>query len=111
VLAAAAERTTPGAAGGGSTGGGRAVIMGNADFASDQVLQVFGQASGNMSFFLAAVNWTVGNEALVSIPPKPPVTNTITLSPDTGRFVALLSLFALPLLVIIVGGVVWWKRR
>jgi hypothetical protein len=110
VLAAAVERGTPAAASAESSGR-RAVIVSNADFASDQVLQVFGQASGNLSFFLATVNWTVGNEALVSIPPKPPVTNTITLSPETGRFVALLVLFALPLGVLIIGGVVWWKRR
>jgi len=53
----------------------------------------------------------VGNDALVSIPPKPPVTNTIEMTDVERAFVVLFSLFALPVFILIVGTVVWWKRR
>jgi len=107
VLAGAVEASPPGAPGANPTGGQRAVVVGNADFCSDQGFNLF----GNSSFFLAAVNWTVGNEALVSIPPKPPVTNTIMMTDAVRRFVSLFSVFALPFTVLILGGVVWWRRR
>ena len=100
VLAAAVERSA-------EAGNLRAVIISNALFAADPYFQKL----GNASFFQASVNWLVGNDALVSIPPKPPVTNTLTMSGATQRLSIIFSLFALPALVLIAGTVVWWKRR
>ena len=81
--------------------------MGNASFAS---VGAFNQY-GNGSFFLGAVNWVVGNDALVTIPPKQPVTNSITMTAGTRNFAALFSMAVLPLAVLLLGTVVWWKRR
>lgn len=97
VLAAAIERA----------GATRAVVVSNAAFAADQYFSEF----GNSSFLVAAVNWVAGNDALVSIPPKPPITNTIEMDDATRAFVVLFSLFAVPVCVLILGTVVWWKRR
>lgn len=100
VLAAAGERNA-------EAGGARVVVVSNALFATDAYFPLL----GNASFFQACVNWLVGNDALVSIPPKPPVTNTLTMSSSAQRLAILMSLFALPVLVLIAGTVVWWKRR
>jgi hypothetical protein len=85
----------------------RAVVVGNASFAADAA---FHQA-GNGSFFLGAVNWVVGNDALVSIPPKQASVNSITMTDATRNFATLFSLVALPLGVLLLGTAVWWKRR
>ncbi|HEX8238007.1 MAG TPA: GldG family protein [Abditibacteriaceae bacterium] len=96
VLAAAIEK--PGA---------RAVVIGNALFLTDQFVNVL----GNSSFFISSVNWTVGDDQAIAIPPKPPLVNRIEINEQTARFLALLTLLVLPAAVLILGGVVWWKRR
>lgn len=89
------------------TEGMRTVVTANASFITDNVFNRF----ANGPFFLGAVNWAVGNEALVSIPPKEPVTNTIDVTAPTRRFITLFALVVLPVLCLLVGGVVWFKRR
>ncbi|MEO6908488.1 MAG: hypothetical protein ABI210_11415, partial [Abditibacteriaceae bacterium] len=111
VLAAAIERTQSGKLTADPkikvSEGMRAVVVGNASFITDDLFNRF----ANGPFFLGAVNWDVGNDALVSIPPKQPVTNTINLTAPARRFVALFALLVLPILCLLIGGVVWWKRR
>ena len=103
VMAAAVEKNA-GAAG---LGGMRSVVAGNAAFCTDRAFNQF----GNTSFFLSVVNWVAGNDALVSIPPKEPVTNSINMTGAVQRFAVLFSLFTLPVLLLLVGTVIWWKRR
>mgnify|MGYP001126787802 CR=1 FL=1 len=111
TLAAAIERTQSGKLAARPktevTEGMRAVIVSNASFATDDLFDRF----ANGPFFLGAVNWAVGNDALVSIPPKKPVTNTISMTTPTIRFITLFALLVLPILSLLIGGVVWWKRR
>lgn len=112
AVAAAVEKSTAppdvmGAPPATATEGVRAVVVGNASFAADGAFNQY----GNGSFFLGAVNWVVGNDALVTIPPKQPVTNTITMTDATRNFAALFSLVALPLGILLFGTAVWWKRR
>jgi ABC-type uncharacterized transport system involved in gliding motility auxiliary subunit len=96
VLAAAVEKSVA-----------RVVVVGNALFVTDQFIQ----ALGNSSFFISSVNWTVGDDQSVAIPPKPPLVNRIEVNEQTARFLALLTLLVLPAAVLLMGGVVWWKRR
>jgi len=112
VLAAAMEPASaqpemPGAPPPSAPEGARAVVVGNADFIRDGAYELF----SNGPFFLAAVNWTVGNEDLITIPPKPPTTNKIDISDSARLFAILIGLFVLPILTLIFGTVVWWKRR
>jgi hypothetical protein len=85
----------------------RAVVIGNALFVTDQFINVL----GNSSFLISSINWTVGDDESVAIPPKPPLVNRIEINEQTARFLALLTLLVLPAAVLILGGVVWWKRR
>jgi ABC-type uncharacterized transport system involved in gliding motility auxiliary subunit len=96
VLAAAVEKAAA-----------RAVVIGNALFVTDQFFHVL----GNSSFFVSSVNWAVGDDQAVAIPPKPPLINRIEMNEQTARFIALLAVLVLPSAVLIIGGVVWWKRR
>jgi hypothetical protein len=96
VLAAAVEK-----------GSARAVVVANDRFATNDYLAL----GGNQSFLQAAVNWCAGNDALVSIPPKPPVNDTLTMPDATARFVALFSLLVLPFGILALGTFVWWRRR
>jgi hypothetical protein len=109
ALAVASERgagaTTPGAPP--SPSQMRAVVIANPNFAIDSNFAY--AANGN--FLLASLNWLAGNELLVSIPPKPPVTNTIDMTPGVRRFVNIFSLFTLPVIMLILGGLAWWRRR
>ncbi|MDF2439157.1 MAG: gliding motility-associatede transport system auxiliary component [Abditibacteriota bacterium] len=95
VLATALERNA------------RVVVTGSASLATDP----FWILLGNNSFVLSSINWVAGQETLVSIPPKPPVTNTLSMPDNVRRFTAIFSLFALPVTLLLLGGMVWWKRR
>jgi ABC-2 type transport system permease protein len=102
VLAAAVEKAGPS-----DEKAARSVVVGNALFVTEQFFHVL----GNSSFFVSSVNWAVGDDQAVAIPPKPPVVNRVEMNEPTARFIALLSVFVLPAAVLIIGGVVWWKRR
>lgn len=96
VLAAAIER-----------GGSRILVVSSTLLLTEQ----FFSQLGDRSFWLAGVNWTVGNEALVSIPPKTPTANTLDMPAPAARFAAFLSLLIMPVLALLMGAVVWWMRR
>ncbi|HEY8530977.1 MAG TPA: Gldg family protein, partial [Limnochorda sp.] len=84
-----------------------AVVMGNASFVDGQMLGI----QGNQDFFLNALNWLVGEEHLISIRPKVLDTPTVQLTPALIRQVFYGFVVALPLAVLLAGGVVWWRRR
>jgi len=60
---------------------------------------------------LNAVNWLSSDEDLISIRPKPPEDRRITMTRAQLILVRTVSQFVLPLLVVIAGTMVWWKRR
>ncbi len=83
------------------------VVIGDSDFVMNKHLQ-----QGNPDFFMNSVNWLVEDEELISIRPRDQEQATIQpLSGRQLRFVMYTSIFAIPLVLLIVGGVVWWKRR
>ncbi|MHB1414693.1 MAG: GldG family protein [Chloroflexota bacterium] len=85
----------------------RLVVVGDADFAADGVIQM----AGNRDFFVNSVNWLTESENLISIRPKPPEVNTVYLTPQQANLIGLSSVVLLPLLVLVWGGSIWWSRR
>ncbi len=85
----------------------RLVVIGDSDFASNPHLHN-GQ---NSDLFLSAVNWLAAGEDLIAIDRKALVTRRLVLSPEGARFLNLSSIGLLPLLLLIAGGYVWWRRR
>jgi ABC-type uncharacterized transport system involved in gliding motility auxiliary subunit len=86
----------------------RAVIIGDSDFPTNQVLRL---PVGNRDFFMNAVNWLSGSEELASIRPKPPEQRTIFLSTAQRNTIFFSTVILIPLLALLAGGLVWWSRR
>ncbi|HKC10016.1 MAG TPA: GldG family protein [Methylomirabilota bacterium] len=86
----------------------RIVVVGTADFASNQFLG----AQGNRDFFLNVVSWLAEEEDLISIRAKDPKQNPVVLTSGQSRLVLGLPLLVLPGAVLICGiGVILQRRR
>ncbi|HUA97270.1 MAG TPA: GldG family protein [Terracidiphilus sp.] len=102
ILAAAGTYET------GKTGSqGRFVVVGDSTWASNGFINF----NGNADLALNSIDWLSSDEDLISIRPKPPADQRITMTRAQLSWVRLISQFGLPLIVILFGGVVWWKRR
>ncbi len=57
------------------------------------------------------VNWLTSDEDLISIRPKEPEDRRLHVTGNAVRVMFLTSVVFLPLIVIVSGFSVWWKRR
>jgi ABC-type uncharacterized transport system involved in gliding motility auxiliary subunit len=86
---------------------GRLVAIGSSIWASNRFIDF----NGNGDLATNAINWLTSDEDLISIRPKAPEDRRITMTQSQLRTVRIVSQFVLPLIVIIAGILVWWKRR
>jgi|SRR5215469_13399243 len=86
---------------------GRFVIVGGSGWASNGFIDF----NGNGDLALNAVNWLSSDEDLISIRPKPQEDRSITMTRAQFNFVRVTTQFVLPLIVVVAGVAVWWKRR
>jgi ABC-type uncharacterized transport system involved in gliding motility auxiliary subunit len=86
---------------------GRFVVAGSSSWAANRFLGF----NGNGDLALNAVNWLSSDEDLISIRPKQQEDRRITMTRAQLNMVRGTSQFVLPLIVIITGTLVWWKRR
>jgi ABC-type uncharacterized transport system involved in gliding motility auxiliary subunit len=86
---------------------GRFVVVGSSSWAANRFLGF----NGNSDLASNAVNWLASDEDLISIRPKPPEDRRITMTRAQLIVVRSVSQFLLPLIVVIAGTMVWWKRR
>jgi ABC-type uncharacterized transport system involved in gliding motility auxiliary subunit len=91
-----------------STKGPRLVVVGDSDFAGNQLLQA---NFGNSVLLSNSMNWLVDRQQLLSIPPKKTEQVHLSLTQSEIRTVYLLSLFVLPGLGVVLGALVYVKRR
>jgi ABC-type uncharacterized transport system involved in gliding motility auxiliary subunit len=66
---------------------------------------------GNAVLVSNVFNWLVEREALLGIPPKKTESVHLSLSGSELRWVYLMSLVLLPGLGVVLGAVVWMRRR
>jgi ABC-type uncharacterized transport system involved in gliding motility auxiliary subunit len=85
----------------------RLVVIGNSRFATNGNL---GNA-GNANLLLNAIHWLSGEEKLVGIAPKTPEQASLNLTQSQVNRLGLFSMFGLPILSIILGVWVWYRRR
>jgi hypothetical protein len=103
VLGAAIEGIWPG-------GGGkpfRLVVVGDGDFASNSFLPYM--ANGDLA--LAMLRWLVREERTSAVTVRMPVPPLVLLTKSQMQRIFLVIEVLLPLSVVAVGAVVWWRRR
>lgn len=86
----------------------RLAIFGDSDFASNGGINT---PLGNRDLLVNTVNWLAEEESLISIRPKPPTDRSIFLTGNQGNMIFLVTTILMPLAVLLVGGLVWWRRR
>ena len=85
----------------------RLILFGDSDFASNGAIA----SLGNANLFLNSVNWLAEEEELIAIRPRPPQMRQLFLTYAQSRLVGYVSWILLPVVVLAVGGYVWWQRR
>lgn len=85
----------------------RAVIIGDSDFLSNQQLG----HGANLDFILKSLNWLTQNEQLLHISPKNAPDLQLDLSATSASVLGIFFLIVLPLLLLTIGGLVWYRRR
>ena len=65
----------------------------------------------NRDLFMNMVNWLSADVDLISVRPKPPESQHLTMNTAQMRRLLWLGVIGLPLLIIAAGTLVWWERR
>ena len=86
---------------------GRFVVVGSSTWAANRFINF----NGNDDLASNAVNWLSSDEDLISIRPKAPEDRRITMTGRQLAWVRATSQFGLPIVVLVLGVSVWWKRR
>src|SRR5256712_1435533 len=108
VLAVAVEGAWPEASGGqASPSPFRVVVVGDGDYASNS----FFPYMSNSDLVLSMVRWLAREGRAPKVPAGVPMTPFILLTGQQMKRISLVLEVLLPLGVIAVGAVVWWRRR
>jgi ABC-type uncharacterized transport system involved in gliding motility auxiliary subunit len=84
----------------------RVVVFGDSDFVSNAAL-----TGGNADFFMSALNWLLERPELMAIAPKSVEQNRLDLTHVQLRTLHWIVIVILPLLVALIGALVWLRRR
>ncbi len=85
----------------------RLVVFGSSQFANNQ----YSRFGGNLDFLLNAVSWTLEDESMISIRGKEDEAGKIELSQNEGTLIFWLSVILIPLMIAILGIVIWVRRK
>lgn len=86
---------------------GRFVVIGSSYWATNSfVTQI-----GNPDFAMNTINWLASDEDLISIRPKDKDDRRVNMTESQKKWMIITSQFLLPLVVMIAGISVWWRRR
>jgi ABC-type uncharacterized transport system involved in gliding motility auxiliary subunit len=92
----------------------RVVVFGDADFASDAKFagQSLYNLGANANLFVNGVNWATTEEGLLNLTVKTPTQRSLQVVDNvTVIVVGLITVVGMPVLVLLLGGVVWFTRR
>lgn len=89
----------------------RMVVLGNASFATNRWVNN-PDAAGNQQFFRNVVNWLAGQEQLIAVPPRASNTRPLGVLTDSDvNLVFVTTVGLVPLAALVIGGLLWWRRR
>jgi len=87
--------------------GARLVLIGDSDFTTNRHFR----NGNNGDLFLTAVNWLTAGGEIITVDRKALVTRRLLLNPEQARFLHISSMGLLPLILLLAGVYVWWRRR
>jgi len=87
--------------------GARLVLFGDVNFASNEYMD----NPGNMDLFRNSINWLAKKETQLGISAKPPEFRKATINPVQMKVIFWVSIAGIPVIPIIIGSIVWWRRR
>ena len=88
--------------------GARLVVFGDSEFPRD----AYFAEQGNGNLLINAIDWASEQENLISLNPNTPTVRFIPPpQPSVLRFIQILSIYLVPGGMIVIGIVVWWRRR
>ncbi|MFC1932582.1 GldG family protein [Chloroflexota bacterium] len=87
--------------------GAALIVIGDSDFASNQ--HFYNGSNGEL--FLNSVEMLTAGKELISIERKVLPFRRLVVGPEISTFITISSIGLLPLLVLIAGGIIWWRRR
>jgi ABC-type uncharacterized transport system involved in gliding motility auxiliary subunit len=91
-----------------TTTNARLVVFGDSDFASN----AFYAQGANANLLVNAIDWATADETLINVTPRTPTQLTLSLTNSlTINAIFVLVVIVMPLLVLVMGGVVWFQRR
>lgn len=85
----------------------RLVVYGNSNFFTNQFLN----GPGNLDLGLNSFSWVAGEENKISIHPKEDDMRVLNLSNVGANLVYYLAVWIMPLSVLAIGGLIWYRRR
>ena len=85
----------------------RAVVIGDGDFLSNTFLG----NGGNRALGERVFDWLLGDDKLVDLPPRGAPDRLIVMSQTELNIVSIGFLIALPALLLLIGGLIVWRRR
>ena len=91
------------------SGKGRIAVYGSSNSAMNQVFGI--SQIGNRDLILNTMNWLTADEDLISIRPKDPEDRRITMTRRQMNLLFYATVVFIPLIVIVSGVAVYWKRR
>jgi ABC-type uncharacterized transport system involved in gliding motility auxiliary subunit len=83
------------------------IVIGDSDFASNEHFY----SGNNGDLFLNIVGGLTAGTEIVSIEHKVLPFRTLIVDKEAERFINYSSIGLLPLLVLVIGAVIWWRRR
>lgn len=86
---------------------GRFVVVGSSGWVANNMLHF----NGNRDLALNMMNWLSSDEDLISIRPKEPEDRRLSLTRQQMSRIFYVSVVGLPLIILVAGISVWWRRR
>jgi ABC-type uncharacterized transport system involved in gliding motility auxiliary subunit len=92
---------------GGENGNGRFVVTGSSSWATNGAIGL----AGNRNLFLNMMAWLSADEDLISIRPKEPEDRRLNMTARQMTMMFYETIVFFPLIIVIAGVGVWWRRR
>ncbi|QAU25530.1 ABC transporter [Dyella sp. M7H15-1] len=85
----------------------RVVVIGNGDFLSNSYLG----NGGNRALGERIFNWLLGDDVLINMPSHGAPDRVLTISQAELSFLSIAYILVIPMLLLLIGGVIAWRRR